>query len=500
MKIIIGTFLVSLGLLSVPALSKPSKVPPAPPAPELVPLISNQQYKEMMSQARKGRQVANETDTFDYSKAYSDDAKNLQSRINGGPIWKDGKETAERRPGLNSPADITVFINELEKEYKNLKPDAQFVAAFWIAMKPWKGFFNRIRPLIERHNLSQSLAVTFLRASFAGINVFLPDTPSWDAGFNYLAMPSKDMEPDIEDEEVLYKFAHEKILPALDAFNDRLAKLNFTNPIYFDNQLLVRSANFFSTRDRHIRLGEAERQAVLAGGLFAYSNLSGSIAYSWDGFFRALDHLGKVYGFTSELSDGSMTAKRRFKEIEKSSSLLFTLRPGGKDWTQNISRPRFEEGLKAARTSWVWLKNNGGNNEATRNIFDPRAFIPFTRIIDTSFENIDSLWENTGVVSAVVNGETLDIDFQKLFREPPSDLKAFFPNDFHGGKNIETDSITGKKYRNFNFGNPNGWNHTVYKKYFPSVENNDGVKRTARILNQAWGGWMLGIPITGMMM
>ncbi|HEX4924756.1 MAG TPA: hypothetical protein VFV50_11750 [Bdellovibrionales bacterium] len=506
LSVLVAVFLLQIG---AGAQAKVKIEPPAPLPENLQTTITDAEYEKILAAAKKSRKVASESDTFDYVSAYSDDAKNIQARIIGGSVWKEGKETSARVAGIQKAADIDVLIKDLEANYEQLQPDAKFMAAFWISLKPWKAFIQRARPLVERHNLSQSAIVTFMRATYASINVFVPDTPAWKAGFDYVTMPSADMGPDISNESQLYHFASSQILPALDAFNARIYKLNFeAKPIYFDNKVLVRSANFVSTRDRHVRLGEAERLSVLAGGLLAYSNLAGAMAYSWDGFFKAVDNVGTVYGFNSKLNDGSMTAARRFQEIKEQSS-LFKLRPDGpgaptynrsKEWTKNVAFVKFKEGLRAARASWTWLKKNAANDDATRNIFDPRAFIPFTRIIDTSFDNIDSLLHDRGIASAVVNGQAVDINFKLMFEDPPLALTEFFPVEFEGGQNKQIDPITRKQYRNYNYGNPKGWNIGAYQKYFPNVKNNEDVKQTARVLNQAWGGWLLGIPIAGMTM
>lgn len=506
MNVLVAMFLLQVSLSA----QAKSKIEPPPPVPEnLQTTITEEEYQKILTAAKKARKVASESDTFDYNSAYSDDAKNLQARINGGSLWRNGQQTDARVGGINKASDIDALIADLETNYEKLQPDAKFMAAFWISLKPWKAFAVRAKPLVERHNLSQSAIVTIMRATYASINVFAPDTPSWKAGFEYVTLPVPGMGADIASEQALHTFASSELLPSIDAFNARIYKLNFaTKPIYFDNKVLVRSANFVSTRDRHVRLGEAERLSVLAGGLLAYSNLAGAMAYTWEGFFAAADNVGTVYGFSSKLSDGSMTAAKRFEAVKKQAN-LFRLRPDArgvatytkaKEWTNKVAFAKFKEGLRAARASWTWLKNNGTNDDATRNIFDPRVFIPFTRIIDTSFDNIDSLLHDRGIASAVVNGETVDVNFKLMFEDPPLALTEFFPVAFEGGQNKLVDPATRKEYRNFNYGNPKAWNVGAYTKYFPNVRTNDDVKRTARVLNQAWGGWMLGIPLAGMTM
>jgi hypothetical protein len=516
MALIRGFVFLVVGLCLQPsfaASSKKNEEKIFDPAPVSAPAFTEEEYKAVLEKSKKARSIA-QADSFDYASAYSDDAKNLLSRINGGPLWANRTETKEVKSGLKTVGDIDEFITYCQANYASMKPDAQFVAAYWIALKPWKGFFHRARKLVESHNLSQSAIVTFLRAVNSTTNVFLAETPSYKVGFDYLTMPAKDLDHKIANENDLRRFVQLSVMPAYEALIQKLRALNFENGIYFDNKLILNNANAATgvtvdTRDRHVRLGEPERLAALSGVLLAYSNLSGALAYRWTGFFKAMDSVGTVYGFSSGLSDGSMTAEKRFNIVKRDLPLFTLIKPGGPELIKNTACPKFKEGLRAANASWIWLKRLGGDNQAARNIFDPRAFIPFTRTINESFKNIDKVVlasENcdmkgsSSLASALVAGEVIDVNFAEFFNNPPDDLKSFFPKTFTGGGNRAIDTATGEEYRNYSFGNPETWDANFYGRFFPNVRSQNDVRKAARILNQTWGGWMLGIPLAGMTM
>ena len=120
------------------------------------------------------------------------------------------------------------------------------------------------------------------------------------------------------------------------------------------------------------------------------------------------------------------------------------------------------------------------------------------RQIDESVNNIENLIQDKEVVSAVVNGEAVDVRFSQFFLNPPKDLKAFMPTEFNKESNYKKNAYG--TYRNYRAGSPVGWNLEAYRRYFPDVKSNEDIKRAARILGQSWGGALVGAPLTSFIM
>ena len=100
----------------------------------------------------------------------------------------------------------------------------------------------------------------------------------------------------------------------------------------------------------------------------------------------------------------------------------------------------------------------------------------------------------TGVKTAMINGEPVEVDFEGFFSRPPEDLKVFLPLNYDEGPSSKTDTATGKTYRNYLQGSPIGWRVGEYQKYFPNVKDSGDIKDAARVMSQTWGGWAVSLP------
>ena len=472
--------------------------------------MTETQYKAKMKWAKNRKPAQSENDNVNYPTAFSDSFKNLSAKIMGGRPWKDNKEmsSAPAFPGIHSAYDMDKLLVELEQGYNGMGPDAKFVGAQLLALKPWRGFVYRVRPLFENNSqFTHAYVITLMRMLMAGTNTYLP-TKEWKAAFDYITQPYPGADKQlITTEAELYDFVKGPVLDTMKTLAVRMENLNFTTPVYFDNKLFYSEANFASNSDRYTRLGEAERQAYLSGVLMGLAGVNYSIAYNWKGLMKTIDNFVVVYGINSSINVDRMTAERRTGAL-KSESQLFTLRkdkngnqlPENKEHTQ-LAKKYYVEGVRNAKLAWAQLKKDSNNVAAQANLFDPRAYVPFTRVIDATFTNVENLTNDRGIASAMVTGEVVNINFNKFFDDPPEDMKAFLPTNFKPSSPKElTEPVSGLKYRNYDAGNPDGWNIRVYNKYFPSINNNADVRSTARILSQSWGGWVIGFPFSAVVL
>lgn len=502
----------------------------AGPTPTNYSFMTDDFYEKEIIRVKKeaaSRKMAN-TDRVDYATAFSDDFKNLSSEIMGGSVWKDNKETSEVLKGIrqqeNNPLDsqLAVIVDKYNQDanYKNLSVQSKWVAAQLAALKPWRGFLTRARPLIEKSGAPfvHTFLISWLRSVNAGINAFVP-TPQWKAGFDYVVKPFVGMPADIETERQLYNFVQEELLPALYVLSGRLNHLVYTytdegtpnerrvqnnefKPFYFDNKLVYSTSKIVDEQDRYVILDRAELLSALSGVNLTISALQGSLAYDWTELLPTIHSIGAVYGFNTYIpfiNHDKMTAKFRINKI-KDSTGLFKLIPaqpglpeGGSTWTK-VSYTWFKEGVRNGRLAWHSLKASKNENRDRYPIMDPRSLTPFARIIDTSFENIEALIKGEGVKSSLVDGEEIQVNFKLLFDNPPADLKSFLAVDFEGGESFNRDPLTKRKYRNYMMGNPKSWNAATYQKYFPGITQ-ENIPKAARILSQTWGSNIIGAAL-----
>lgn len=175
--------------------------------------------------------------------------------------------------------------------------------------------------------------------------------------------------------------------------------------------------------DRYRLIGEAERNATLAGFHASLHNIALFKAYEAPWFFEMMQDMGKIYGVDALLwnpVEGAPASKR--VKVARSHAENFVLAPAGLRWT-NTAFKHLNQSVRHANITWAELKDQPVWRWAA---LDPSMFTPFAR--------------GTGL--------TL-------------------------------------KYRNYFRGRPTGWSIQAYKPYFPGITGQDDVAEAARILSQA---------------
>ncbi len=472
---------------------------------------------------KKGKKInrkISQVDRLDYVAVFEDDTKNLISEIIGGDIYLKRKKIGTTK-GATSNGRLYNIINKYNRdsEYDKLSPQAKWVAAQIAALKPMRGIVARLKPLVEDADapMIHSLVVTGIRGVNAGINAFNFDS-KWDVGFDFLTKPftSLDKEKDlISNETDLYNFVKDEVLPNLRILSGRLRALIYAGktpiefePFYFDNKLLYKSMNVVHENDRFVLIDRAEVHAALSATYYAISSLEYSLGYSWTGLLKTMNNVAKAYGlYNNKLTANpdKMTAKERIERIRKEKN-LFRLNKNGKEYTE-AAWAYFREASRQARLSWIYIDGYEGTSGERYPLLDPRAIAPFARVIDTSFDNIEELIDiedsedHMTVRSSMIQGETIKVKTKALFFDPPTSLRDFLPTSFHGGqKETEFKVVGGKiKARNYQYGNPKGWNTKVYNKYFPDINTDEDIPRAARILSQTWGTSVMGMALYPML-
>ena len=524
-------FNLTIGLVTafmcVPALAANKSAPAVdyqleePPA--FTTSYTDKEWAENVAKAKEyaNRKVAS-MDFVDESTVLSEQYRNIRNSLIGGPLYQGGK-AVKTAPEAKASEDITNLLTELEKNFNAgayTEPDAQMLAAQLLMLKPFRGLIHRGRNIFEAQGTAHgahAVAVTALRVVAGGIEVYLP-TPQWKAGFAYAVEPINVMQPatctkvggwssqcDITNDATFQLWTRSELLPQLLILNNTLAKLNFIKPVYWDNQILNGKANFTSSKDRLIRLGEAERLLMLSGVQAAISSLYGINAFHFDGFFKSFDSIGAVYGFQVMFDAGRATAEGRFAAIRKYPN-LFRYRketPTESAHYMAMSYSALIQSLKNSNLAYKELDGKESDPNLQQNLIDPRLVAPFSRILNAGFSNafVISGMNSGDVMSAVVNGEKVTVDLKAFYTNPPDSLQDFMPVGFEGGSDWNTKVVNGKpvKYRNYLKGRPIAWNYPVFARYFPGVGGQADVERTARVLSQSWGGFLLGLPLSMVM-
>lgn len=484
-------------------------VPPTGPAPEVAPAITQEAFNAEKEEAeqRGGRSIAS-LDVIN-DGVLSDSFLNLRNRVVGGPQIENGKASGKSFGGIKTADDLTQFLKFVNDDanYNQMAPDAQFAAAQMAPLLVFQGFFNRAIQLVESEPIAHSLVVTSLRTFASGVMVYFP-TEQWTAGLKFLVVPSDSMGGDISTEIAFHRFLESELVPATIKMKDRLEKLNFKKQqIYFDNKIMYGTAAFFSDRDRYFRIGEAERRAVLAGAYYTLSGLESLNAYNLNGVFESMEKIGKNYGWNALSYDpNKSTSKKRFEILREISRKrgLFELRPGAEGWMK-ASFSMLQHAVANTAWSWAELKGRSKDNSGGA-LLDPRTFMAFNRMIGSGISNMEYIVGNGkgegSITSAVVVSDSIPVNLSAFFKDPPKNLTNLMPTQFDESPYTNYAKVKGKsrEWHNFLNGRPTGWDITEYRKCFPSVRDSNDVVRVARILAQSWGGWLLGIPMSALVL
>lgn len=471
----------------------------------------------------------------------SPQAREIRNHIIGGEVsGPDGKKVTET--GINTAAKLDEKLKSIRANLQSgeyTSDDAKLLAAQLNVLGTLQGFAYRSRNIFETRSgkarFAQTFAVTALRATIAGIDTYLP-TQEWSAGFDYFVKPyykGNDRRPmrgctsdttwlnqpcDIRNGNDYQTWLRLELLPTLEKLSETIHEIaNKSNPVvYFDNKILYGTANFTHSRDRFVRLGQPELYLMLSGTQAMMSSIYGINAYSFEGLFESIDSVAKVYGFNATFRSEIAMAKHRFNAIRRHKN-LFKLKsedPNHKTYLDN-SYKSLKASLQNSYYAWTLLRANNSNMQ--ENLIDPRAVVPFNRILNTGFNNVfgivgvdsqNGLEIASGeVISAVVAGEKVTVKLKNFFTNPPSSLQNFMPlpSGFKGKSPASQRKGYGEgrdvlQVRDYREGNPQKWNTEAYKPYFGTVESNDDIKRISRVLAQSWGGFLLGLPMAMVMM
>jgi len=478
---------------------------PVPPPPEAK-HMTDAEYQAMLKEYSKPgiiRKVA-QSDRFDQT-ALTAEFKNLRSRMIGGPVWKNDRDVDDSQQpyrGVNTAHELTTLIADVEQKYATFSAsDAKFLAAQIIALKPLQSFVFRCRDLVDNSRLSKSILVTMLRSVRAGADLIFPDSdPQANAVFDFFMTPTDGRKGDIANDSQFSDFLTKEAYPALQALQSRIDAIDFSKGFYFDNAVFNKNVNFASDKDRFLMFGPREKLGMQANLNFNLSGLAYVMAYNLKGLFLFNDSISRIYGFDSMKWDvDGATAEARATEFAKYPQ-LFVKRPGGEAWTKESYR-YLTDGLDQAESLWRATKPEIKDNPVLVPMIDVSGYGPFVRPVDEVFKTFSKLIHNDkdGVKSAVFGTEAVEVNFSTLFDSPPETFHAFAPKKFRNERTTQDKKYmnenTPEKYRNYRYGEAISWDYTSYQKYFPQVNDDKSLKQAVRVMNQAWGGWLLGVPM-----
>jgi hypothetical protein len=449
-------------------------------------------HKKMEESQKLNRQIA-QTDTIDEKGFLSESFIQVRNQFFA----------------VQSAEQFDAFINKVSADeyFSKLDRDGQFLALQFLSLKPYKSFTYRAATFVGRHSVIRSAIITNLRLAAVAQKQF-NSTPEQKAIFDFITMPLEGMGSDIDTDSDMENFINAELRPATEKiylkYIDVIEKS--TRPIHWDNKVYASFANFSDSADRYAQIGLPEQYLILAGIEQTIAGQLVTSAYSLEGFSEMINRMAKEFGIDSmnilSKVDG-LSAKKRF-EILKKYPHLFTLKSGGAGYTK-VAYDYLKASLQNTKLAWSAIqKNQNSNLTGVAFAINPQTLMPFGRQINAGLSNLDNLFSGSDLSSAVVNGDKINISFEKLFSNPPASLSQFYPVQFNNEKPEGTKTVNGKlvKYRNYLSDSSTAWNYQSFKAYAPNLKSNDNktadVSKDISVLSQVWGANILGFSISGL--
>ncbi len=409
---------------------------------------------------------------------------------------------------VQSPEQLDGMITELsvKENFDKLDRDGQFLALQFIALKPYKSFIFRAKTYLGTHTAIRSGIITSLKSASVAQQIFNQGAEQ-KALFDYVTTPMAGMGAEILTDVNMEGFMVNELMPAANSNYMKFSVLlaNSDKPIHWDNKVYASFANFSDSADRYAQIGLPEQYLMLAGFEQSLAGLLMTSAYSLEGFSEMVNRMAKEFGVDSmnvlAKVDG-LSAAKRFKILSQYPN-LFQLKSNGAAYT-TAAYGFVKASLQNTKLAWSYVNANQSGNSQTAFWLNGQNLLPFSRQINAGLSNFDNLFASGQLSSAVVNGEKININFEKIFTSPPQSLSQFYPTEFDNSGKTLTKTIGAQKYTytNYKMDSATAWNADVFKVYLPDVKMNGNkttnITRELRVLSQVWGANILGLSISGL--
>lgn len=404
---------------------------------------------------------------------------------------------------IKTSEQMDAFLSELDKNYDSQPTDVKFYITQVLPTQAFRGMFFRLKTLFDgKSNFVHSQVITTAKSLATRTRVFLPYDHA-DAGYEYVSSPylEKDggMVAGFKTEEDVQVWMVNELLPLVNKSIQRLEKLSLVEPILWDQKMVFGNQSFGDNVNRFKMIGEFEKNLAISSLYGSVTSIAVTRSYNLDKAVLLYKDVGFLYGFDGfgifNKIDG-VSAQKITKVIKKDTyAKIGTLLPDGNKWMEYA----YKSSLKSLKAlSVAWELSSDERKDENFYVFNT-GFINVNR--EETADNLQLLnrvmtSKDSESLRSAVTGEVVQVNYSKIFTNPPKDLKVFLPTEFDKKTTLSRDvaMADGTKkslsYRNYAEGSPVGWNVKQYETYFPSIKSNDDVFRMARVLSHVQGNWL----------
>lgn len=445
-------------------------------------------------------------------------SRKIASSLNESDMSPAYRKFVDEWTSLTTTKELDALLVRYDNDatFQELPVDLRMVVSQLLPLRAFRGFVYRLRPLAMQAKVTDSMLVTWAKGIAGGVASLMPETHN-QVVFRYFTEPFESDIGTIRTEADLQRFLRTSVYSAVRKMVSRIhpAALKFSDHtgryLVWDNRLIFGKSSFPNQGEERFRhFGEAERLAILS---IAHANLYSIVffnSFEWKGMMALTKDYGRLVGFDSLGSEvHGLSARKRYELLSRYSRT-------GSSW--DLKNPKFldrrcenskdgkneqcldlafrhlKESVNYAAAVFEITKKEPSD---VMKIMDPGIFKPFLRTNELAI-SLQKRMVNEGVaeVRSNVTGKTVTVNLNAFFlTNPPQSLAQFAPVFLDAEEpEYKTEMRGGRKitFRNFSANRAKRWNESSFS---PFIQGGQNVEEKARILNQAWGGWLVGMPL-----
>lgn len=391
--------------------------------------------------------------------------------------------------------------NRSQNTLDQLDDDYKIMAAYLYAVNSLRGVGYRIQGLSEagkgkhyNRGIVSDMIIIKLQNLATHINTYYP--AFGDVVFDWISVPRANQTKDFRFISDIQDFVISDLYFDLQRTNEIInsVEVSFSKPITLDGSLFTGSKNVMTPDKRFFNLYPHAVEMIKSGLESESHDLIVFSQYNRD------DFLNYQYKQAASLLSLKSTLNREGRPKSEVTANI-------KKWSKLYTFREIKNPLPAGYDSWMlraWgharthinqeanivemmkeAKENLSPEEAWQAIANPYlvnlirknpAGIMNKRAAIINKENV--------VLRSWVTGDMISINLPKFYTNPPRDLKVFLPTSFDTNAK-KFFKYNGKELVNYRYGMPSEWNVQEWSKYFPSVQNNDDIKRLTKVLSRS---------------
>lgn len=431
-------------------------------------------------------------------KKWSDSQRKLAQELN----FSESNLSQDFKVKLREPWLKVKTADQLEEllktsyaNYDSYSDDVKFFLNHMHPMLPLRGIIWRLRPLFEKkdeflgNKSTHVTAVQFVRSVATGLKMFFP-TEQWEAGFEYITTPSKDMTLSMQFKNIyqLQNFLMNSYAKQVSESTNRTKALLEKNPneIYvWDNKMAFGIGAFEDDIQRYVGYGPAEVNFSIASGYRTLHDINLFCAYNQDHIINVAGDFGAHFGmdslpsFVRGKSELGITDKERITVMLNAVNnhrFLELRNYQGTTYGTNRMRDAYNalvNSVTYAQNSYELLQ---GKTATKAMAFNPVLYQSQSqdRLL-TGVKNMAAAVKGPTLVRDPISGKSVKIDLPAFYKTPFTSLKSLMPTKFDEAGSLETEIKNSKnevmKYRNYYRGRAVGWNNNkeAWGKIVPSA-------------------------------